>query len=132
MRNSWGAAIKGIVEVFSNQPTRNAVVLEKLANCEKTRIRPTSETQYRAVINEAGRRSRAAMTQVSGSRQGDYQQALERLFNEGTVSGLSEVQLLERFAARNDEAAFAALVERPRADGLGRLPSVPPRSQRRR
>ncbi|APW60952.1 RNA polymerase sigma factor [Paludisphaera borealis] len=52
------------------------------------------------------------MTQVSGSRQGDYHQAIERLFHEGTVSGLSEVQLLERFAARRDEAAFEALVER--------------------
>ncbi|MDR3621304.1 MAG: sigma-70 family RNA polymerase sigma factor [Paludisphaera borealis] len=52
------------------------------------------------------------MTQVAGSRQGDYHQAIERLFNEGSVSGLSEVQLLERFAARRDEAAFAALVER--------------------
>ncbi|APW60953.1 RNA polymerase sigma factor [Paludisphaera borealis] len=52
------------------------------------------------------------MTQVAGSRQGDYHQAIERLFNEGSVSGLSEVQLLERFAARHDEAAFAALVER--------------------
>ena len=52
------------------------------------------------------------MSQVSGSRRGDYHQAIERLFNEGTVSGLSEAQLLERFAARNDEAAFEALVER--------------------
>lgn len=37
---------------------------------------------------------------------------VHRLFVEGTVSGLGESQLLERFVARRDEAAFAALVER--------------------
>jgi RNA polymerase sigma factor (sigma-70 family) len=37
---------------------------------------------------------------------------LERLFNGGTVAALSEGQLLERFVARRDEAAFAALVAR--------------------
>src|SRR4051794_19761555 len=38
-----------------------------------------------------------------------------RLFRSGTAAGLSDAQLLERFAARHDEAAeaaFAALVER--------------------
>jgi len=37
---------------------------------------------------------------------------LERLFASGTVSGLSEGQLLERFVTRRDEAAFEALVSR--------------------
>ncbi len=35
-----------------------------------------------------------------------------RLFGEGTVSGLSDAQLLERFKVRRDDAAFAALVNR--------------------
>ena len=35
-----------------------------------------------------------------------------RLYGEGTVAGLSEGQLLERFAKRRDEAAFEALVAR--------------------
>ncbi len=37
---------------------------------------------------------------------------LERLFGHGTVTGLSEEQLLDRFAASRDESAFEALVER--------------------
>ena len=40
---------------------------------------------------------------------------IDRLFRAGTASGLSDGQLLERFASRHDEAAeaaFAALVER--------------------
>ncbi|HWE35442.1 MAG TPA: sigma-70 family RNA polymerase sigma factor [Isosphaeraceae bacterium] len=37
---------------------------------------------------------------------------VDRLFGAGTLAGLSEAQLLERFVARRDEAAFAALVER--------------------
>jgi RNA polymerase sigma factor (sigma-70 family) len=36
----------------------------------------------------------------------------EQLFTAGTVAGLGEGQLLERFVARRDEAAFAALVAR--------------------
>jgi RNA polymerase sigma factor (sigma-70 family) len=37
---------------------------------------------------------------------------LRRLLDKGTVAGLSEGQLLERFLARGDEAAFAAIVAR--------------------
>ena len=37
---------------------------------------------------------------------------MDRLFVEGTVAGLSDAQLLERFLARRDESAFGALVER--------------------
>src|SRR5271157_1389532 len=37
---------------------------------------------------------------------------LERLFGHGTVTGLSEEQLLDRFATARDESAFEALVER--------------------
>jgi RNA polymerase sigma factor (sigma-70 family) len=37
---------------------------------------------------------------------------VHRLFGEGTVAGLSEGQLLERFLARRDEVAFEALVAR--------------------
>ena len=37
---------------------------------------------------------------------------IERLFGAGTLAGLSEGQLLERFAADRDELAFAGLVER--------------------
>src|SRR5260370_41295377 len=41
--------------------------------------------------------------------------AIDRLFRAGTAAGLSDGQLVERFASRHDEAAeaaFAALVER--------------------
>lgn len=37
---------------------------------------------------------------------------VHRLFGQGTLAGLSEGQLLDRFASRRDEAAFEALVER--------------------
>ncbi|AGA25705.1 RNA polymerase sigma factor [Singulisphaera acidiphila] len=37
---------------------------------------------------------------------------IERLFHLGTVAGMSEVQLLERFVLQRDEAAFEALVAR--------------------
>jgi RNA polymerase sigma factor (sigma-70 family) len=37
---------------------------------------------------------------------------LERLFTRGTVTGLSEGQLLDRFVTRQDESAFEALLER--------------------
>lgn len=37
---------------------------------------------------------------------------IERLFHLGSVAGMSEVQLLERFVRSHDDAAFEALVER--------------------
>jgi RNA polymerase sigma factor (sigma-70 family) len=37
---------------------------------------------------------------------------LRRLFGEGTVAGLSDAQLLERYASRRDDGAFAALAAR--------------------
>jgi RNA polymerase sigma factor (sigma-70 family) len=37
---------------------------------------------------------------------------VDHLFRDGTVTGLGEAQLLERYATRRDEAAFAALLER--------------------
>jgi len=36
----------------------------------------------------------------------------EKLFGHGTVTGLGEEQLLDRFATARDESAFEALVER--------------------
>ena len=35
-----------------------------------------------------------------------------RVFTEGTLAGLSDGQLLERFATRADDEAFAAIVAR--------------------
>jgi DNA-directed RNA polymerase specialized sigma24 family protein len=37
---------------------------------------------------------------------------LERLFGHGTVTGLTEGQLIDRFASRRDESAFELLMER--------------------
>ena len=44
------------------------------------------------------------------------------LFEAGTIAGLTDGQLLERYLTRRDESAFAALVVPARADGPGRLP----------
>ncbi|WP_422924417.1 RNA polymerase sigma factor [Singulisphaera sp. PoT] len=48
-----------------------------------------------------------AAVQVSG-----VVRQLERLFGAGSVTGMNEGQLLDRFVARRDEAAFEALVAR--------------------
>jgi zinc protease len=48
---------------------------------------------------------------ASGYR-GSVVDSLGRLFEAGTVAGLGEAQLLERFLARGDEAAFEAILQR--------------------
>src|ERR1051326_4448825 len=49
---------------------------------------------------------------MAGTYRGAVVRQVERLFGDGTVTGLSEGQLLEQFVGRRDEAAFAALVAR--------------------
>ncbi len=58
---------------------------------------------------------------ASGYR-GSVVESLGRLFDAGSVVGLGEAQLLERFLAHGDEAAFEAILAAARADGPGRLP----------
>ena len=51
---------------------------------------------------------------------------LRSLLETGSMAGMTDGQLVERFAASRDsggEAAFAALVVAARADGDGRLPA---------
>src|SRR5262249_47404833 len=70
--------------------------------------------------NAASRGTRGGERNGEGGVMGDGRRravlgSIERLFRAGTASGLSDGQLLERFATRHDEAAeaaFAALVER--------------------
>ena len=61
---------------------------------------------------------------MAGSRMGGAVRRIHHLFAEGTVAGLPDGQLLERFLARGDEAAFAALVERHGPMVLGICRSV--------
>ncbi len=52
---------------------------------------------------------------MASGRSGDLSKQLQALFHVGTLGGLSDAQLLERFVARRDEAgaaAFRALVDR--------------------
>jgi RNA polymerase sigma factor (sigma-70 family) len=49
---------------------------------------------------------------MAGRQLGAVIQRIERLFASGSVAGLSEGQLLERFAAGGDQAAFEAIVAR--------------------
>jgi DNA-directed RNA polymerase specialized sigma24 family protein len=47
---------------------------------------------------------------MPGVYRGSVSDSLERLFETGTVSSLSETQLLERFLTRGDESAFEAIL----------------------
>ncbi|MDG3006953.1 RNA polymerase sigma factor [Paludisphaera mucosa] len=62
------------------------------------------------------------MSQVTSARHDGYTRAVERLFEDGSAIGFTESQLLDRFASRRDEAAFAALVDRhgPMVQGVCR------------
>ncbi len=49
---------------------------------------------------------------MASGRSGIALGQIRRLFDEGTLTGLTDAQILERFVARRDEGAFAILVER--------------------
>lgn len=49
---------------------------------------------------------------MAGAERGVVRQQLERVFGSGSVAGLSDAELLQRFVVSRDEAAFAALVAR--------------------
>ncbi|MGP0066676.1 MAG: sigma-70 family RNA polymerase sigma factor [Isosphaeraceae bacterium] len=49
---------------------------------------------------------------MASGRSGMALRQIGRLFDEGTLTGLTDGQLLDRFVARRDEGAFAILVER--------------------
>src|ERR1700678_2807816 len=51
-------------------------------------------------------------TMPRGHFDGTLIQQLERLFHQGTTVGLSEGELVERFASGHDESAFEALIAR--------------------
>ena len=48
---------------------------------------------------------------MTSANRGVAFEQIDRLFREGTLSGLADSQLLERYLTRRDEAAFRALVE---------------------
>ena len=49
---------------------------------------------------------------MAGAQLGTALRQIQRLFSDGSSTGLSDTQLLNRFATRRDEAAFAAIVTR--------------------
>jgi Sigma-70 region 2 len=49
---------------------------------------------------------------MTSARSGIASRQIRQLFDEGSLTGLTGPQILERFVARRDEAAFAILVER--------------------
>lgn len=48
---------------------------------------------------------------MAGKNKGSALLGIERIFNQGSLTGLSEAQLLRQFAA-GDEVAFEAIVDR--------------------
>jgi RNA polymerase sigma factor (sigma-70 family) len=68
-----------------------------------------------ALIDQGVRSAPAGAENVATRRQGTFHDSLRTLFHAGSFTGLTDGQLLERFALRDGEAAeraFAALVER--------------------
>jgi RNA polymerase sigma factor (sigma-70 family) len=49
---------------------------------------------------------------MAGAQLGTALRQIQRLFSDGSSTGLSDTQLLDRFATQRDEAAFAAIVTR--------------------
>jgi DNA-directed RNA polymerase specialized sigma24 family protein len=49
---------------------------------------------------------------MAGAQLGAALRHIQRLFTEGSATGVSDTQLLGRFAAHRDESAFAALMAR--------------------
>ena len=95
----------------------------------KFRFFPILERATPLSVSILKRRSDERPERTSRMESGSIQSALRQirtLYSLGTLGGLSDAQLLELFLARNGddaEAAFAALVAAPRADGPGRLSS---------
>ena len=69
---------------------------------------------------------------MAGARMGGALRQIHHLFVEGTVAGLPDDRLLERFLARGDGAAFAALVERHGPMVAAHVPVGPAPSRGRR
>ena len=72
------------------------------------------------------------MDDMASSRDSKLVGQLGRLFDRGTVAGLPEGQILERYASHRDGAAFEALVARHGSTVLGVYSTVTPRPERRR
>src|SRR5262245_48438429 len=49
---------------------------------------------------------------MAGANHGAVLRDIDRIFNQGSVTGLAEGKLLRQFATRGDESAFEALVTR--------------------
>ena len=77
-------------------------------NVRKGRLESASRSRYRDDGQATGLWGLFKVTRYPGA----VLKQLNRVFNQGTVSGLTEGKLLERFVAEGDEAAFGALVAR--------------------
>ena len=49
---------------------------------------------------------------MAGTSLGPAFKQIQQLYRDGTIAGLSDAELLERYASRRDSAAFEALVHR--------------------
>ena len=64
------------------------------------------------------------MAMLQGRFSGTLTHQLERLFGHGTATGMTESELVERFVAYREEAAFEASGGTAWTDGPGCLPPV--------
>ncbi len=104
--------------------TNRRVMALKKCVCEEAREEPF--LLGRGPPNPQGARAMPKVLQTSAMRQ------IQRVFIQGTATGLSDAQLLERFAADRDEAVVRDAGGAARPDGAGRLPGRAPRPARRR
>ncbi len=65
-----------------------------------------------AVLRRDGNRDRPGATIMASEHHGTILRSIDRVFNQGSTTGLTEGQLLRQFATWGDEAAFEALVTR--------------------
>jgi hypothetical protein len=95
----------------TGQFRQNSQLSERLDQISLNRRKNGTIVRDAALIRSRRRQFRSSEKLPSVNR-GAVVEAIQRLFDQGTVVALGEKQLLDRFIARGDESAFEAIVGR--------------------